>query len=119
MLVDPVVISAQIITGLQQIVSRNNNPENPSVLSFGYIDAQGATNVIPDSVQLKGTFRTFDEKWRFEAHHKIKSIINPFVTPMEQGCDIDLIVGYPYLKNDPKLTTKSKETQLNTLGKKM
>ena len=76
LLVDPIVISAQIITSLQQIVSRNNNPQNPSVLSFGYIDAKGATNVIPDSVHLKGTFRTFDEKWRFDAHNKIKSIVN-------------------------------------------
>ena len=46
LLVDPIVISAQIITSLQQIVSRNNNPQNPSVLSFGYIDAKGAINVI-------------------------------------------------------------------------
>ena len=117
LLVDPVVISAQIITSLQQIVSRNNNPENPSVLSFGYIDAQGATNVIPDSVQLKGTFRTFDEKWRFEAHHKIKSIINSICDANGAECDIDLKVGYPYLKNDPKLTATSKESAIEYLGK--
>lgn len=117
LLVDPVVISAQIITSLQQIVSRNNNPENPSVLSFGYIDAQGATNVIPDSVHLKGTFRTFDEKWRFEAHHKIKSIVNSICNANGATCDIDLKVGYPFLKNDPKLTTKSKESAIEYLGK--
>ena len=117
LLVDPVVISAQIITSLQQIVSRNNNPENPSVLSFGYIDAQGATNVIPDSVHLKGTFRTFDEKWRFEAHHKIKSIVNSICDANGAACDIDLKVGYPFLKNDPKLTTKSKESAIEYLGK--
>ena len=117
LLVDPVVISAQIITSLQQIVSRNNNPENPSVLSFGYIDAQGATNVIPDSVHLKGTFRTFDEKWRFEAHHKIKSIINSICDANGATCDIDLKVGYPFLKNDPKLTATSKESAIEYLGK--
>ena len=105
LLVDPVVISAQIITSLQQIISRNNNPENPSVLSFGYIDAQGTTNVIPDSVHIKGTFRTFDEKWRFETHHKIKSIVSSICDANGAECDIDLKVGYPFKKR-PKTDYK-------------
>src|SRR5690606_8723287 len=60
--IDPIVITAHIITALQQIVSRVADPRIPSVLSFGKIIANGATNVIPDKVNLEGTFRTFDEK---------------------------------------------------------
>src|SRR5690606_34663465 len=63
--VDPVVISAHIITALQQIVSRKANPISPSVLTFGKINSTGgATNIIPNEVKLEGTFRTMDETWR-------------------------------------------------------
>ena len=55
-LIDPILITAQLITNLQQIISRNNNPLTPSVLSFGFLEAKGATNVIPNSVKIKGTF---------------------------------------------------------------
>src|SRR5690606_1843302 len=57
--IDPIVITAHIITALQQIVSRIADPKIPSVLSFGKIKADGATNVIPNDVYLEGTFRTF------------------------------------------------------------
>ena len=87
---DPVLMSAQIITSLQQVISRNNNPENPSVLSFGFVEAKGATNVVPDTVQLKGTFRTFDEKWRFEAHKLIKNIVSSICTSSGGECEIDI-----------------------------
>ncbi len=117
LLIDPIVISAQILTSLQQIISRNNNPENPSVLSFGYINAEGATNVIPDEVHLKGTFRTFDEKWRFEAHKKIKCIITSICEANGAECEIDLKVGYPFLENNPILTSNLKQSAIEYLGK--
>src|SRR5690606_4052768 len=72
--IDPIVITAHIITALQQIVSRVADPKMPTVLSFGKINAEGATNVIPNEVKLEGTFRYFDEEWRKEAHKKLKKI---------------------------------------------
>src|SRR5690606_35176712 len=69
--IDPIAITAQIITALQQVVSRNADPRIPTVLSWGKITGNGATNVIPDAVYLEGTFRTFDEKWRADAHKKM------------------------------------------------
>jgi len=66
---DPVVAASTIIVTLQQIVSRYNNPRTPTVLSFGKINANGSTNIIPDTVFLEGTFRTMDEEWR-EKHIK-------------------------------------------------
>ena len=101
---DPVLMTSQIIINLQQIVSRNNKPNNPSVLSFGYVSAQGETNIIPDKVQIKGTFRTFDEKWRFIAHEKMKKIANAICESAGGSCDFDIKVGYPFLVNNEQVT---------------
>src|SRR3546814_16531278 len=69
--IDPVLIASHIVVALQQIVSRNVDPLLPTVLSFGKVVADGATNVIPAEVKLEGTFRTLDETWRAEAHRKM------------------------------------------------
>ena len=53
---DPVLMASQIITNLQQIVSRSNRPNNPSVLSFGYVNAEGETNIIPEKSSNKRNF---------------------------------------------------------------
>lgn len=104
--IDPVLISAHIITGLQQIVSRNAQPIVPSVLSFGKVIANGATNVIPDEVHIEGTFRTLDEKWRKEAHEKIIKMAKGIAQSMGGDCEVEIRHGYPYLKNDEDLTLK-------------
>lgn len=74
--IDPIAISAQVITGLQQIVSRKCNPLLPCVLSFGKITGGFTTNVIPDKVEIEGTFRTMDEDWRYKAHDLLKEIVH-------------------------------------------
>jgi amidohydrolase len=105
--IDPVVITAHIIIALQQIVSRMASPKTPSVLSFGNVQAHGATNVIPNEVKLEGTFRTLDEKWRKEAHVKMKKMAEGIAEAMGGSCDFDIQVGYPFLKNDPELTSRA------------
>lgn len=104
--IDPVLVSAHIIIALQQVVSRNANPKIPSVLTIGKVIAQGANNVIPNEVKLDGTFRTLDEKWRYEAHKKIKKIVIGVAESMGAVADIFIDVGYPFLKNDPELTRR-------------
>lgn len=104
--IDPVLISAQIIVALQQIVSRNAKPILPSVLSFGKVIANGATNVIPDSVYLEGTFRTLDEAWRNDAHERIKKIATTMAESMGGRCDFEIRKGYPFLINNEPLTEK-------------
>lgn len=106
--IDPVMIAAQVLTTLQQVVSRSN-PRIPSVLSFGKIIAEGATNIIPDEVIIEGTFRTMNEKWRAEAHEKIKSIVHHTALALGGKAEIDLRKGYPVLFNDEKLTLKSRD----------
>ena len=104
LVIDPVLIASHIIVALQQIVSRNNTPWIPSVLSFGKISGEGRTNVIPSEVKLEGTFRTFSELWRNEAHKKIISIARNVAQGMGGDCDVNIIKGYPFLKNDNALS---------------
>ena len=102
--IDPVLVSAHVLVALQQVVSRRANATTPSVLSFGKIMGNGATNVIPDCVDMEGTFRTFDETWRKEAHALIRKIATGTAESMGAQCEINIVSGYPFLKNDEVLT---------------
>ena len=104
---DPITIAAQVIVGLQQVISRKGNPLIPSVLTFGSIQAGFATNVIPDKVDLLGTFRTMNEKWRYEAHQWIKDITEQTCAAYGAKAIVDIPAGYPSLFNDPALTAKA------------
>jgi len=115
--IDPVVITAHIITALQQVISRIADPRMPTVLSFGKVIANGATNVIPNEVYLEGTFRTFDEKWRKEAHKRMKKMATGIAESMGATCDFDIRVGYPFLVNEEKLTAEVRGYAEEFLGK--
>jgi len=115
--IDPVSISAQLITSLQQVVSRKTPAFMPSVLSFGKIIANGATNIIPDEVYLEGTFRTFDEKHRHEVHRLINEITHSVVEGLQAKADIEIRNGYPVLYNNPELNARAMKYALQYLGK--
>jgi len=114
--IDPVLIASHIIIALQQIVSRNAPPKIPSVLSFGKVIAQGATNIIPNEVYMEGTFRTFDEEWRSQAHQKMIKIAQSIAEGMGGTCEFEVRRGYPFLKNNPELTRKAKNAAIAYLG---
>ncbi|WP_036601552.1 M20 metallopeptidase family protein [Olivibacter sitiensis] len=114
--VDPIVITANIITALQQIVSRMADPKMPTVLSFGRIEGLGATNVIPDEVKLQGTFRTFDETWRAEAHRRMKKLAEGMAESMGATCEFEVRKGYPFLTNEPALTAQCRSFAEEYLG---
>lgn len=114
--VDPVVISAHLIVALQQIISRNANPKVPSVLTFGKVEARGATNIIPDKVELAGTFRAMDEEWREKAHLLITRMATGLAESMGGSCDVNIDKGYPFLKNDPDLTHRTREAAAEYVG---
>lgn len=114
--IDPVLISAHLIVALQQIVSRAANPAIPSVLSFGKVIAQGATNVIPNEVIIEGTFRTLDENWRAEAHQKMLTLAKGLVEGMGGTVDFDIKRGYPFLKNNEDLTERLQSEAKSFLG---
>lgn len=114
--VDPIAIAAQVITGLQQVVSRKGNPIIPSVLTFGKIEAGFATNVIPDKLELWGTLRTMNEKWRAEAHQWIKDFTTKTCEAYGAKATIDIPPGYPSLFNDPKVTAEAESWAKAYLG---
>jgi amidohydrolase len=115
--IDPVIITAHILTALQQIVSRFADPKSPSVLSFGKVVANGATNVIPNEVYLEGTFRTMDEKWRNDAHIKMKKMAEGMAESMGGSCEFNIMRGYPFLVNEEKLTASARGFAEDYLGK--
>lgn len=114
--IDPILIASHIIVALQQIVSRHANPKTPSVLSFGKVIANGATNVIPNEVYIEGTFRTLDEEWRASAHKKIKKMAEGIAEAMGGSCDFNIMRGYPFLKNAPELTRRMKNASVTYMG---
>ena len=117
LIIDPVLITSHLIIALQQIVSRNAKPIIPSVLSFGKVIANGATNVIPDEVYLEGTFRTLNEEWRDEAHRKMKHLAETLAESMGGKCTFDIRRGYPFLINDEAVTDRARKAAEEFLGK--
>lgn len=115
--IDTVLMSARIIVALQDVISRYCPPAVPSVLSLGKINSTGgATNIIPDEVVIHGTLRAMDEKWRYQAHDHIKRIATKTAEAMGGSCDVNIVVGYPCLINEPKLTMKVKSHMIEYLG---
>lgn len=115
--VDSVLIAAHIVVALQQIVSRNANPAMHSVLSFGKVIAQGATNVLPDEVKMEGTFRTMDETWREEAHKRMIKMAQGIAESMGGSVDFEIKRGYPFLKNDELIAEICREAAEEYVGK--
>jgi len=114
--VDPVLIASHIIVALQQIVSRVADPKTPTVLSFGKVIAKGATNVIPDKVEIEGTFRTLNEPWRAKAHEKMKKLAEGLAESMGGKCEFEIRRGYPFLKNEPELTSRAIDAAKKYMG---
>ena len=114
---DSVLIASHLVVSLQQIISRNNNPFNPSVLSITAINGGNTTNVIPSEVKLMGTFRAMNEEWRFKAHELIINQTKSLVTSMGAEVDIKVDVGYPFVFNNEKLSEEARAIAEKYAGK--
>lgn len=123
---NPLVVAAHIITEIEKQfpfvidaegVARNTQNNIPTVIAFGKIEGKGATNVIPESVYLAGTFRTMDEVWRKEVKGKITEIINRVSSQYNTKADINIMDGYPFLTNDVEVTKHCKQAAIEYLGK--
>jgi amidohydrolase len=112
--VNPLLIASEIIIALEKEFSRT---EIPTVLAFGKIIGNGATNVIPDEVKLEGTFRTMDEAWRKKAHDIIRQISESKAKSMNGNCEVNILSGYPALVNDEPTTERAKKFAKDFLGK--
>ena len=114
--IDPIMIGANLLVQLQQIVSRKCDPKIPCVLSFGHFEAIGATNIIPSKAILKGTFRTMNETWRKEGLELIEKQIKLIVESQGGSAELEISKGYPYLENDAYVTSKTKNKAIELLG---
>jgi hippurate hydrolase len=113
---DPVLVASHLVIALQSVISRNCPPHVPSVLSFGRMIADGVTNVIPDRVHLEGTFRAMDETWRFEAHERIRRVVQHTVQAFGATCSLEVRIGYPFLRNDDALARHVREAAVEYVG---
>jgi amidohydrolase len=116
LLIDPVVIAANVILSLQQIVSRRNMPGRSMVLSFGKVIANGATNIVPDEVRMEGTLRTFDEPWRAELHELLPRMAKGICEGSGATVDFTIVKGSPVVVCDPELTTRLRAIAVELVG---
>lgn len=114
--IDPIMIGANLLVQLQQVVSRKCNPTIPSVLTFGHFEAIGATNIIPSTAIIKGTFRTMNENWRAEALSMVESQTKEICASMGATVTVQISKGYPYLENNPIVTSKLRNKAKQILG---
>lgn len=113
---DVILIASQLVVALQQVISRNRNPFDPSVLSITSFHGGFTTNVIPASVKLMGTFRAMDEAWRFKAHDIIRRLSTELVHSMGAEIDLHIDVGYPSVYNNEQLHTDASALAQQFLG---
>lgn len=116
LLADPVHAAAQVIIALQSLVSRSSNPETPTVLSFGRLQADGAFNIIPDAVEMRGTFRTVDKAWRSLALSRIEKICHNIAEAFDCSAEIQIIEGYPPVRNHPGVNDFARSMAVEYLG---
>lgn len=101
--VDPVVVSAHLITQLQTVVSRFNNPIHPAVLTVGEIHGGTAPNIIPDQVTMRGAMRAFDEGLRQEMLKQIGQITRDCCAALGAKGEVARDVGIPSIISDPEI----------------
>ena len=114
---DTVLAGAQLIVNLQQIISRMNDPLNPSVLSITSFQGGNTTNVIPTEVKLMGTFRAMNEAWRFKAHDLIRNICQRTGELSGTEISVEIDVGYPFVLNNEALCRSARELAEAYAGK--
>lgn len=115
---DTILAASQLVVNLQQVISRMNNPFNPSVLSITSFNGGNTTNVIPSEVKLMGTFRAMNEDWRFKAHDLIQRICSETGKITGAQIDVEIDVGYPFVVNNVELTDKAKRKAEEFAGEK-
>ena len=110
--VDPIVTAAQVVLGLQTVVSRTIDlTQEPAVVTIGMIRGGVRENIIPDSVEMRGTIRTFNEEMRDEIHERVTTLAEAVSRGSRAGCKVCIDKNYPVTVNDPVLTA----TMLPTL----
>ena len=114
--IDPITAGMHALLTLKKEIEEKKPAHTPMVLSFGKILAEGATNVIPDSMRAEGTLRTMDEAWRSQVHVLLQEIASRVAAEHGASAEVRIEKGYPVLFNDPELTAFCKKAAEEYLG---
>jgi amidohydrolase len=111
--ISPLIIAAEILLALQPLTDM----AIPTVLTFGKINADGATNVVPETAELAGTLRCFDETIRAQQHERLTTICTTIAAKHGGHCHVNILKGYPVLINNEALTHAAQNAAIDYLGK--
>ena len=114
--VNPLFMGSEFILKAKEYIDINTPEDVPSVINFGHFEALGATNVVPESAIIKGTFRTMDEDWRAKAKTELLAIASEISEKYNGNIKLNLSHGYPFLKNDEELTNSIQEMTKRYFG---
>jgi len=113
--IDPIALSAHVINAIQQVVSRRLNPLEPGVITIGTIHGGTVNNVIPDTVTMTGTIRSFTEAGRNALHDELRRAVT-IVEPLGGRAEYTFIPGYPPTVNSPEATDIMVKAASDLLG---
>lgn len=113
---NPLYAASEVLLAMEQLAAQYKLAEVPTVLSFGNLHAHGATNVVPDTCSIAGTFRTMNETWRTQCHEQIHQTLQTLARKRNITIDCHIDIGYPFLINDDAITTVAKEASIAYLG---
>ncbi|MBG9388924.1 amidohydrolase [Caenimonas aquaedulcis] len=115
--VDPIVTAAQVVLGLQTVVSRGTDiTREPAVVTVGMIRGGNRDNIIPNEVEMRGTIRTFAEDMRDEIHERVTTLAESVSRGSRAGCTVCINKNYPVTVNDPALTAAMVPTLQRVAG---
>ena len=119
--INPLLIASEILLELNEFFMKRKHQNEkgeiiPCVLAFGKCVADGATNVIPETLHLQGTFRTMDETWREKSHQHITEVVHRICEKASAKAGLNIVKGYPYLVNNPQLTSICRNAAQQYLG---
>ncbi|HZM12813.1 MAG TPA: M20 family metallopeptidase [Bacteroidales bacterium] len=113
---DQIYIASELVISLKDTVAEKSKGQAATILGIGKITGMGATNVIPEKVEIAGTFRTFDERWRKEAKEIIRKTASEIARKRGASIDVNIVEGYPVLVNNEPLTNRAVELSRQLLG---
>ena len=113
---NPLLVASEVLLEFEKLIADREEQDVKTVLAFGFIEGQGATNIIPHQVHLKGTFRSLNEDWRFKAHKLMHDVVNDICKKRGATAYLDIRVGYPSVYNDPDLTERMRGVAIEYLG---
>ena len=114
--IDPIDTAAQVINALQRIASRQMSPISPTVVTIGSINGGSSYNIIPDTVNLQGTTRTFDRDTWVSWPKRMEKIIKGVCHSMGAEYTLDYKVGYPPTFNDTEIAALAEECAIRVVG---